>query len=74
MAEIPLHDYAGLSEARLAALRVVVSGHRGLDQIFAWGCAQSPPVHPADVVKQDEFTHDVLVPLADGTWLIYGTT
>lgn len=74
MAEIPFHDYVGLSEPALASLRLTTAAHRGLDQIFSWGRNQPPPVHPADVVKQDEFTHDVLVPLADGTWLIYGTT
>ena len=74
MADIPFHNYAGLSESALASLRLVTAAHRGLDQIFAWGRSQTPPVHPADVVKQDEFTHDVLVPLANGTWLIYGTT
>jgi hypothetical protein len=70
----PISNYAGLPEARLENLRAIVAGHRSLDQIFVWGRSQLPPVHPADVVKQDEFTHDVLVPLADGTWLVYGTT
>jgi hypothetical protein len=58
----------------LSALERVVSEHHGLDDIFAWGRRQSPPVHPADVIKQDEFTHDVLVPLPNGSWLVYGTT
>jgi hypothetical protein len=29
-------------------------------------------VHPANVIKQDEFTHDVLVPLPSDRWLVYG--
>ena len=55
-------------------LASVVALHRGLDDIFAWGRTQSPPVLPADVIKQDEFTHDVLVPLREDRWLVYGTT
>ena len=67
-------NYGGLSGSALATLSNVVSKHQSLDQIFAWGRSQSPQVVPADVVKQDEFTHDVLVPLPDGNWLVYGTT
>ena len=69
-----LTDHAGLDPAEHAAILAMVREHHGLDDIFAWGRAQSPPVHPADVVKQDEFTHDVLVPLPSGRWLVYGTT
>jgi hypothetical protein len=74
MAKIELTDHAGLPKAEAEDLARVVAEHRGLDEIFAWGRQQSPPVHPADVIKQDEFTHDVLVPLGSGRWLVYGTT
>lgn len=56
---IPFTDFAGLSGSEREQLRAIVSQHQGLDDVFAWGRTQSPPVHPADVVKQDEFTHDV---------------
>ena len=71
---LPFHDYAGLTPGERDGLLHTVSTHRGLDDIFAWGREQTPPVHPADVIKQDEFTHDVLVPLPSGRWLVYGTT
>jgi len=74
MPHISLTDYAGLDPAERTQIEAAVSTHRGLDDIFAWGRAQRPPVHPADVVKQDEFTHDVLVPFPSGRWLVYGTT
>ena len=74
MARIPLTDYAGLGPAELADLEAIIARHHGLDDIFAWGRRQSPPVVPADVIKQDEFTHDVLAPLPSGRWLVYGTT
>jgi hypothetical protein len=74
MAAIPFTDLANLPPDEREALARVVTRHQGLDQIFAWGRTQSPPVHPAEVIKQDEFTHDVLVPIPGNRWLVYGTT
>jgi hypothetical protein len=74
MGKTQFTDHAGLPSDEAAALATVVSEHRGLDDVFAWGRRQVPPVHPAEVVKQDEFTHDVLVPLRKQRWLVYGTT
>lgn len=71
---ISFTDYAGLAAAERALLEATTRSHRGLDDIFAWGRAQSPAIQPADVIKQDEFTHDVLLPLPTGRWLVYGTT
>jgi hypothetical protein len=69
-----LVDYANLAPVEKETLAQTVAMHRGLDDIFAWGRTQSPPVHPSDVIKQDEFSHDVLVRLNNGLWLAYGTT
>lgn len=74
MRAVTLVDHARLPPSEYAALAATVAQHQGLDDIFAWGRLQSPQVVPADVVKQDEFTHDVLVPLPSGRWLVYGTT
>jgi hypothetical protein len=74
MAKRPFHDLAALSAQEREELAQVVARHEDLVDIFAWGRAQTPPVHPADLVKQDEFTHDVLVPFGRGRWLVYGAT
>jgi hypothetical protein len=74
MRPIVLVDHAALPANERTVLADTVARHRGLDDIFAWGRAQVPAVIPADVIKQDEFTHDVLVPLPAGRWLVYGTT
>jgi len=71
---ILLNDFATLSPVEYSELAATVARHEGLDQIFAWGRSQLPPIHPAEVIKQDEFTHDVLVPLPGDRWLVYGTT
>ena len=74
MTAIPFTDFGTLPLDEREALARVVTQHQGLDQIFAWGRTQSPPICPADVIKQDEFTHDVLVPVPGNRWLVYGTT
>lgn len=74
MAAVPLFDFAGMGPAERDELARVVARHRDLMDVFAWGRALSPAVQPADLVKQDEFTHDVLVPFTKGRWLVYGTT
>jgi len=74
MRPIVLDDLASLRPEEREELSRIVAGHLGLDDIFAWGRQQSPPIHPADVIRQDEFTHDVLVPFPQGRWLVYGTT
>jgi hypothetical protein len=74
MAHIELTNFASLSPDEREGLDRIVSEHRGIDDIFAWGRQQSPAIVPADVIKQDEFTHDVLVPIPGNRWLVYGTT
>jgi hypothetical protein len=74
MKRIPLTDRLGLNEAEWRTLQRIVQGHQGLDDIFSWGRTQQPPILPADVVVQDEFSHDVIVPWAAHLYLVYDTT
>jgi hypothetical protein len=74
MKAIPLHDHLGLNDAEWATLHEIVQGHQGLDDVFSWGRGQRPPILPADVVVQDEFSHDVIVPWAPRLYLVYDTT
>jgi hypothetical protein len=55
-------------------LETVLSQHRTLDEAVQWGLAHSPPLLVADVVVQDEYTHDVLLPCRDDLWIVYDTT
>jgi hypothetical protein len=71
MKTVPFADHASLAPSEREALAEIVAHHRGLDDIFEWGRKQAPPLVPDDVVKQDEFTHDVLVPFPGGRWLVY---
>jgi hypothetical protein len=47
--------------------------HKSLADVLRWGLSQDPPIVIADVVVQDEYTHDVLVPWGD-RWLVYDAT
>lgn len=69
-----LRDLAGLSAPQLEELQRAVAGHRMLEHVARWGYAQTPFVEIRDVVEQDEFTHDVIVPLPDGLVLVYDST
>jgi hypothetical protein len=68
MREIPLHDYASLDTARLAEIQQRIAPHRTLENLYA-GAA---PI--ADIIPQDEFTLDVIVPIDGGLTLVYAIT
>jgi hypothetical protein len=48
--------------------------HCTLHDVVVWGLAQSPPRMVSNVVIQDEYTHDVVVPFERGRYLVYDTT
>ena len=52
----------------------MLEAQESLDDVFAWGRTQSPPITPEDVVIQDEFSYDALVPFAEQRWVVYATT
>jgi hypothetical protein len=45
-----------------------------LDEVFRWALARTPHFLPADVIVQDEYTHDVLFQGSDGSYLAFDTT
>lgn len=66
-----LTDRAGLSPAELAELAQIVAGHHTLAHVVRWCAGRGQPIR--DVVTQDEYTHDVVVPYGE-RWLVYDTT
>jgi len=69
---------AGLSPAEAAEAERELSGQQNLNDVMRWALAHPggvfAPSVVADVVVQDEFTHDVVVPWRDGLVLVYDTT
>ena len=45
-----------------------------LGTLMAWAFARTPPLHLADVVTQDEFTHDVILKTDADLFLVFDTT
>jgi hypothetical protein len=71
---IRLIDRARLSEALFRDLQRAVSGHASLERVLEWGRTQAPVRRVEEIVTQDEFTHDVLVPLDPPLYLAYDVT
>jgi hypothetical protein len=74
LAPLALENRAGLDEPALATLAQTIARHFTLQDVVRWGAVQTPPRIPVDVVVQDEFNHDVVLPMSDRIHLVYGTT
>ena len=69
----PTHR-AGLTPERCAALERELAPLTTLQDVVRWGFAHTPPRDVAEVIVQDEFTHDVVLPWEDGHYLVFDTT
>lgn len=71
-------NYADLSLEQLAQIERELSGQHNLNDVMKWALAQPKgvfiPSVVANVIVQDEFTHDVIVPYRDNLILVYDTT
>lgn len=71
-------NHANLSAERLATIESQLPEQRTLLDVFNWGRGKESgalaPGVVAEVIIQDEFTHDVIVPWRDGLVLVYDTT
>jgi hypothetical protein len=72
-----IRNRSSLSAAAVGALERELGGLESLADVLRWGRAQpAGSVKPAvitDVVVQDEFTHDAIVPWRDHA-LVFGST
>jgi hypothetical protein len=68
MRPIPLHDHADLPPAERTALETAIQGLQTLADVLAWAPKQIPPRSVAEIVTQDEYTHDVIL---EATWRAY---
>jgi hypothetical protein len=58
----------------LARFRLALRDLHTLGPVLDWLRAQDPPRAVGDVVTQDEYTHDVIVPWSDRLVLVFDTT
>jgi hypothetical protein len=70
-------NLADLPEKEFAVLESELAKHKTLGQVLAWASSQPQndflPQIVAEVVTQDEFTHDCVVPYKN-LFLVYDTT
>jgi len=68
---------SSLSEFEFAALEEEIGRHDSLRDVLSWAATKPKElVHPhlvAEVITQDEFTHDVIIPFRN-VFLVYDTT
>lgn len=57
-----------------AVLDATLRAHATLQDVLDWCKAQAPRRDLANVVVQDEFTHDVVLEVAEGLHAVYDTT
>ena len=72
-----LVNQSKLPAMRITALEGEIPEQENLKDVMSWALANPREFVPqvvADVVVQDEFTHDVVVPWRDGLVLVYDTT
>lgn len=72
--EAPVTDHANLEGEQFAALRSELCRHVSMERALAWFFARRPPLVPEDLVPQDEFSYDLLVPYPGGLYLSYDTS
>ncbi len=61
-------------DAAFRDLQLAVADHATLERVLEWGRTHVPPRRVEEIITQDEFTHDVLVPLDNSQYLAYGVT
>ena len=69
-----LDDRAHLTAEERATLERELAPLTALQDVVRWGFAQTPPCDVAEVVVQDEFTHDVVLPWRRERWLAFAAT
>jgi hypothetical protein len=71
-------NHANLSPEQIAQLEGELSGQQNLNEVMKWALSHPEGIFissvVANVIVQDEFTHDVIIPYRDCLVLVYDTT
>jgi hypothetical protein len=69
-----VENRANLDAGFFETLAGALNNHRSIKDALDWLMAQVPPLTIADLVTQDEFSHDALTPYPGGLWLAWSVT
>jgi hypothetical protein len=71
---LPLSLRAPIDPATAADIEALMGLWKTLEDVVRWGLMSDPRRMVEEVVVQDEYTHDVVMPYADGLYLVFDTT
>lgn len=71
---VPVEVVRCTSKAALADARFLVSGRHTLHDLMLVTLRMTPPRLVKNVVVQDEYSHDVVLPGLEDHWLVFDTT
>jgi hypothetical protein len=74
MRAIPLFDHAHLSPDAHSALTDAIQPLKTLADVLAWTRSSTPTWVVAEIVTQDEYTHDVVLASPGQPYLAFDTT
>ena len=69
-----VENRAGLCEADFGPWRSALAPQTSMERALTWFAAHTPALTPEDLVAQDEFSYDLLVPLPEQLHLSYDTS
>ena len=65
---------ASIDPATAESLEALTGMFHTIEEVVRWGLMGKPRRMIEEVVIQDEYTHDVVMPYADGLYLVFDTT
>jgi len=69
-----IENRASLPTDHFDRIADAVAQPRSIKLAVDWMAGHDPPLAPAGMVTQDEFSHDILVAYPGGVWLVYDST
>jgi hypothetical protein len=74
MRDIPVRAHSPLPAGAFEAAARFLRTHATMADVLDWCRSQSPRADLADVIVQDEFTHDVVLAIGGGLHAVYDST
>ena len=74
MRTVPVFNASAVPSSIVEEVERAVGPLPTLADVLAWGRGEDPPARVADIVTQDEYTHDVLVPFRGRAYLAFDAT
>jgi hypothetical protein len=71
---VPVSAVGEIAPAVVARAAEAFAHRHTLADVLAWAREQRPSVSVAEIVTQDEYTHDVVLPFDGGRFLVFDAT